>query len=53
VALEQAPCEIAGVFNHLGTSEKNHILYWDLSFSFLKNWSVEAVLMMENNIDFL
>lgn len=53
MTLEQASYEVAGVFNHLGTFEKNHILYQDLSFSFLKNWSVEAVPMMENNIDFL
>lgn len=33
--------------------KKNHILYRDLSLTFLKNWNVEVVLMMENNIDFL
>lgn len=32
---------------------RNHTLYWDFSFSFYKNWSVEAVPVMENSIDFL
>lgn len=53
MTLEQASYEIVGVFNHSGIFENDHILYWELSFFFLKNWSVEAVLMMENNIDFL